>query len=176
MAILIGNILCLIAAIIMTLMGMIKDRVKFIQAQSAMNIVYISAYAFLRGTSGIIVNVVTLIRNIICLKWKMNTPIKLVFIIGQIILGLYFGTNGLIAWFPVVACSIFTWYMDCDDAVKLRCVIIATQMMFMLYDFNVKAYTGFVFDILATITNSISLVRIIKAEKEMARNRIDVSK
>ena len=173
MALIIGNALCLVAAVIMTLMGMIKDRIKFIKAQSVMNMVYISAYAFLRGTSGVIVNVVTLTRNVICLKWKMNTPIKLVFIIGQVILGIIFGTKGLVAWFPVIACSIFTWYMDCEDAIKLRSIIVGTQLMFAFYDWSVKAYTGFVFDILATITNTISLVKFIKADKEMQRNRIN---
>lgn len=164
-ALLIGNILCFIAATIMMLMGMIKDRIKFIEAQSMMNVVYIAGYAFLKGTSGVIVNVVTLTRNIICLKWKMTTPIKLVFIIGQIILGIIFGNSGIIAWFPVIACSIFTWYMDCEDAVKLRCVIVGTQMLFMVYDWTVKAYTGFAFDILATITNTVSLISLVKEHR-----------
>lgn len=166
-ALLIGNILCFIAASIMMLMGMIKDRIKFIEAQSVMNIVYIAGYAFLKGTSGIIVNIVTLTRNIICLKWKMTTPIKLIFILGQVVIGLFMGTHGIIAWLPVISCSAFTWYMDCEDAVKLRCVIVVTQMLFILYDWSVKAYTGFIFDILATITNTISLVTLIKERKEL---------
>ena len=161
----IGNILCFIAATIMTLMGMIKDRIKFIEAQSLMNIVYIAGYAFLRGTSGIIVNIVTLTRNIICLKWKMTMPIKLIFIFGQIALGIIFGNSGIIAWLPVIACSLFTLYMDCEDPVKLRTIIIATQLMFMLYDWSVRAYTGFAFDILATITNTISLVSFVKESR-----------
>ena len=171
-AVLIGNILCFIAATIMMLMGMIKDRIKFIQAQSMMNIVYIAAYSFLRGTSGIIVNIVTLTRNIVCLKWKMTTPIKLAFILVQVALGVFFGTHGLVAWFPVIACSIFTLYMDCEDAVKLRCVIIGTQILFIFYDWSVRAYTGFAFDILATITNTISLIRLIQDSKR-TRAEID---
>lgn len=166
-AIVIGNILCFIAATIMMLMGMIKDRIKFIEAQSVMNIVYIAAYSFLRGTSGIIVNIITLTRNIVCLKWKMTMPIKLVFILIQVALGIFFGTHGLIAWFPVIACSIFTLYMDCEDAVKLRYIIIGTQILFIFYDWSVKAYTGFAFDILATITNTISLIRLIQDRKRI---------
>ena len=161
-ALLIGNILCFIAATIMMLMGMIKDRIKFIEAQSVMNIVYIAGYAFLRGTSGVIVNIVTLTRNIICLKWKMTMPIKWAFIIGQVILGIIFGNSGIIAWLPVIACSLFTLYMDCEDPVKLRFIIVGTQMLFIVYDWSVRAYTGFIFDILATITNSISLISLAK--------------
>ena len=161
----IGNVLCFIAATIMTLMGMIKDRIKFIEAQSLMNIVYIAGYAFLRGTSGVIVNIVTLTRNIICLKWKMTMTIKLIFIFGQIVLGIIFGNSGIIAWLPVIACSIFTLYMDCEDPVKLRTIIIGTQMLFILYDWSVRAYTGFAFDILATITNTISLISFCKGRK-----------
>lgn len=164
-ALLIGNILCFIAATIMMLMGMIKDRIKFIEAQSVMNIVYVAAYAFLRGTSGVIVNIVTLTRNIICLKWKMTTPIKLIFIIGQVILGIIFGNSGIIAWFPVLSCSLFTWYMDCEEPVKLRIVIIVTQLLFLMYDWTVKAYTGFAFDILATITNTISLISLVRERR-----------
>ena len=166
MSLIIGNILCFIAATIMMLMGMIKDRIKFIEAQSLMNVVYIAGYSFLRGTSGIIVNIITLLRNIVCLKWKMTTPIKLGFIIVQVILGIIFDNKGIIAWFPVIACSIFTLYMDCEDAVKLRCVIVGTQILFIFYDWTVRAYTGFAFDILATITNTISLVSLIKERNQ----------
>ncbi len=151
----------------MMLMGMIKDRIRFIQAQSLMNVIFVMGYAFLRGTSGVIVNIVTLTRNIVCLKWKMTMPLKLLFIFVQIVIGLIFGTTGLIAWFPVIACSLFTLYMDCEDAVKLRCIIVGTQMMFMIYDWSVKAYTAFAFDILATITNTISLFALIKERKRV---------
>ena len=161
----IGNILCFVAATIMTLMGLIKDRVKFLEAQSVMNAVYIAAYAFLGGVSGVIVNAITMTRNIVCLKWKMTMPLKLIFISVQVGLAVYFGTHGFVAWFPVIACSIFTWFMDTDDIVLLKYVIIGTQLLFLAYDWYVKGYAAVPFDILATATNTLSLVQLIKAKR-----------
>lgn len=164
---LIGNILCFIGAVIMTLMGLIKDRKRFLAAQGFMNAIYVAGDLFLGGIAGAIANLISLIRNTVCLKLKMTKALKSVFIALQIVLTALTDRSGLLAWLPVMGNCAFTWFMDSENRVLLRTVIIGSQALWAIYDFAIQNYASFPFDIATLITNGISLISMIKADRHM---------
>jgi hypothetical protein len=161
----IGNILCFAGSIIMTLMGFIKHRERFLSAQCVMNAFFIAGNIFLGGITGAIANFVTLIRNVVCLKWNMNKWMKALFIIFQIVLAAFAGSTSIIMWLPIIGACVFTWVMDTDNIVLLKWVIIITQIMWGIYDVVIKNYATVPFDIATTVTNFISLIVILKNKK-----------
>ncbi|MDO4982002.1 MAG: YgjV family protein [Eubacteriales bacterium] len=162
---LIGNALCFIASIIMTLMGLIKKKRRFILAQSGMNAVFIVGNLTLGGISGAIVNLVTLLRNFVCLKFEMTKLWKIIFIALQIGLTAYFGCDSIIMWFPVIGACVFTWFMDTENMLLLKIIVIVSQLLWAVYDFSIRNYATVPFDIASAVTNTISIFGIIKDRK-----------
>ena len=162
---LIGNALCFIASIIMTLMGFIKNKRRFLIAQSGMNAVFIAGNLTLGGISGAIVNLVTLIRNFVCLKFDLTKPLKLLFIALQIGLTVYFGCDSIIMWLPVIGACLFTWFMDAENMILLKLIVIASQLMWAVYDFSIVNYATVPFDLAAAVTNTVSVFAILRDKK-----------
>ena len=162
---LIGNALCFIASIIMTLMGFIKNKRRFLITQSGMNAVFIAGNLTLGGISGAIVNLVTLIRNFVCLKFDLTKPLKLLFIALQIGLTVYFGCDSIIMWLPVIGACLFTWFMDTENMVLLKVIVIASQLMWAVYDFSIVNYATVPFDLAAAVTNTVSVFAILRDKK-----------
>lgn len=163
--ILIGNALCLAASVIMTLLGFIKKKRNFLMAQCVMNGFFIAGNSFLGGISGVLANCMTIIRNVVCMKWNLNLWLKLGFVIAQIGLAWAFGCTGVIAWLPIIGNCVFTWYMDTENMVLLKWIIIGTQLLWAIYDFSILNYTTFVFDVAAVVTNFIGICSIVRERK-----------
>ena len=160
--IVLGNAICFAGSIIMMLMGLIKNKKRFLTVQCFFNAIFALGNYILGGFSGFIANIVTMMRNIFCLKFKMTVWSKLVFIALQIGLTLASGSTGIIMWLPIIAACIFTWFMDSDNMVLLKIIIIASQLMWAVFDFSISNFATLPFDIAAAVTNSISLVSILK--------------
>ena len=161
----IGNILCFAASVIMTLMGFIKDRRRFLSAQCLMNAVFIAGNLTLGGVSGAIANAVTFIRNIVCLRFDISKALKLFFIALQLAASAYFGCSGLIMWLPIIGNCLFTWFIDSENMLLLKGTIIAAQLMWCVYDLSILNYATVPFDIAAAVTNFVSVIGILRQRK-----------
>ena len=164
--ILLGNALSFIASVIMILMGFIKKRDRFLLAQCGMNAFFIAGNLCLGGISGAIANAVTMTRNIVCLKWKLNRGLKLFFIALQIGLVLLSGTDSLIMWLPILGNCVFTWYMDTEDMALLKGIVIGSQFLWGIYDFYIMNYATVPFDAGSCITNAVAMAAILKSRKQ----------
>ena len=162
--IIIGNAICFMGSVIMAAMGLIKDKKKFLIAQSGMNVFFIVGNLFLNGITGAIANACTMARNIVCLKWNLNTPLKILFISLQIVLTIIARPASMLMWLPIFGTCIFTWFLDTENAVLLRILIIVTQMMWLVYDIHIINYATVPFDVAACITNSFALAGIVKKQ------------
>ena len=160
--IIIGNAICFAGSIIMMLMGLIKNKKRFLTVQCFFNAIFALGNYILGGISGFIANIVTMMRNIFCLKFKMSVWSKLVFITLQIGLTLASDSTGVIMWLPIIAACIFTWFMNSENMVLLKIIIITSQLMWAVFDFSISNFATLPFDIAAAVTNSISLVSILK--------------
>ena len=162
---LVGNALCFFASVVMTLIGFIKTKRRFLIAQSSMNAIFIAGNLTLGGISGAIVNLVTLIRNFICLKFDLTKPLKLFFIALQIGLTIYFGCDSVIMWLPIIAACLFTWFMDSENMILLKVIVIVSQLMWAVYDFSIVNYATVPFDFAAAVTNAVSVFSILRDRK-----------
>ena len=150
----------------MTLMGFIKNRKKFLTVQCGMNVVFAIGNYILGGVSGSIANTVTMIRNVFCLKYKMGRWSKLFFIALQVALTAVTGSGSFVMWLPVIGVCIFTWFMDSENMALLKVIVIASQLMWAVFDYSISNFATVPFDLASVATNSVSLIGIIRDGRE----------
>ena len=71
----IGNAICLVGACLMVLTGLIKKKEHVLLTQCAQFGIMGVGNLVLGGVSGLISNLVSILRNVICLKFKFTIPL-----------------------------------------------------------------------------------------------------
>lgn len=160
--ILIGNIVALAGAAVMVASGFIKNRKNVLIAQCGQFAIMGVSNLILGGVTGMISNVVSILRNIICLKREFTIPLKIFFIAIQLILSARVNTMGLIGWFPIIAACIFTWFLDTKSDLFLKFIIIVTMLPWCVYDFVLYNYVSFAFDVFTIISNTIGIIMLLR--------------
>jgi len=158
--IIIGNILALIASIFMVLAGLVKNRKKTIYIQSIQVFLFILSNAFLKGITGVINNIVSFIRNILCYKDVFNFKIKITLISISIILSLLLNNLGLIGLLPLISVATYTFFMDIKDLTKFKLLNIFATTLWFIYDIFILSYTSAIFDFMCIIANIITILKI----------------
>lgn len=161
----IGNIIALIASLLMLYSGYIKKKEKIIFVQTIQIGLSVISNIVLGGISGAIINGISLIRNILCYKDKLNKVWKAILIILSACLTLIFNNLGLIGLLPLVSTVVYIWLMDMKDVIKFKYLIIFTMTMWLIYDIYIMAYTAAIFDFGTIIANIISIKQIINNKK-----------
>ena len=162
---LIGNAVSMIGCLIMVLIGFLKRNNHILMAQCAQCLFMGAGNLILGGVSGFISNVVTIFRNLVFLKLKNTVFLKVFFILLQLLLSWSSLTAGFISWLPLIAAALFTWYMDTKSAVKLKIVILCTQVMWLTYDLYFRNYVASAFDVMTMVSNVIGLYMVCKKNK-----------
>lgn len=163
--IVIGNIIALIASVIMVLSGYVKEKKKILLVQTIQIGLSVVSNLVLGGYSGAIINAVNCVRNIICYKDKLGTKEKILLIVVSSVLTLLFNNLGWIGWLPLLSTVVYIMFMNIKDVTKFKALIIFTILEWLVYDFYIKAYTAAVFDFLTIVTSTIAIIQIIKKEK-----------
>ena len=83
---LIGNAISMIGCLIMVLIGFLKKKNHILIAQCVQCLFMGVGNLVLGGVSGFIANVVSILRNLVFAKLNVTTPLKLFFIILQVVL------------------------------------------------------------------------------------------
>lgn len=157
MNILIGNIIALVASLIMVYTGILKNKKKIIYLQTVQIGLSVISNIVLGGISGAIINGISCIRNVLCYKDMLTTMFKILIVIISITLTLLFNNLGIIGLLPLISIVVYTLFMDTKKVITLKLLIIFTMIMWLLYDFYIKSYTSSLFDLLTIITNVIAL-------------------
>ena len=160
MAIIIGNVIALIASLLMVYSGIIKVKKKILYVQSVQIGLSIVSNLVLNGISGAIINAINFVRNILCYNNKLRIIEKIILSIISIVLVVYFNNLGIIGLLPLIGTVIYLWFMTVKDVVNFKILIIFTMMLWGIYDFVIKSYTACFFDILTIFTNIISIAKI----------------
>lgn len=158
-----GNTIALIGAVIMVAVGFIKTKRNILLAQSAQFAIMGIGNLILGGVTGFLANMVSIVRNIVCLRTQLTVPLKLLFIGIQLLLGLPFLHNGVIGLLPILAACIFTWFLDTKSEVLLKSIIILMQIMWCVYDFTIHNYVSLAMDLFTILSNAAG-IRMIKKE------------
>lgn len=169
MQIIIGNIVALIASIIMVYSGYLKQKKKILYAQTIQIGLSVLSNIILGGITGAIINAISCIRNILCYKEKLNNVAKIVLIILATILSLYFNNLGFIGLLPLISTITYILLMNIKDVIKFKYLIIFTMVLWFFYDLYIKSYTSACFDFMNIVANFVSIIQINK-NKETIKN------
>ena len=161
---LIGNAISMIGCLIMVAIGFLKKKSHILIAQSVQCCFMGFGNLILGGVSGFICNIVTILRNLVFVKYPVTTKLKITFIGLQLLLSLGSMSLNVITWLPLLSASLFTWFLDTASAAKLKIVILCTQVMWLVYDLYYRNYVASAFDIMTMCSNLIGLFMVIKSK------------
>ena len=158
--IIIGNIIALIASILMVYSGMLKQKKKILHFQAVQRGLSVISNIVWGGITGAIINALSLIRNILCYKDKLGLKEKIVITILATILTLKFNNLGYIGLLPLISTVSYVWLMNIKDVKKFKWLIVFTMLMWFIYDVVIKSYTSAIFDFMNIVANIVTLFQI----------------
>ena len=158
----IGNAISFVGCLIMVLIGFLKKKKHILVAQSVQCAFMGTGHLVLGGTSGFICNAVTILRNIVFVKYNPTMMLKIGFIVLQFLLSISSLSAGWIAWLPIIAAAIFTWNLDTTSAARLKVVILITQVLWLTYDMYYRNYVASAFDVMTMVSNIIGFFMVKK--------------
>ena len=162
MKLIIGNIVALIASLIMVYSGYLKQKKKILYVQTIQIGLSVLSNIILGGITGAIINAVSCIRNILCYKEKLSNITKIILIIIAITLSLSFNNLGLIGLLPLISTIIYISLMNTKDIIKFKYLIILTTILWLAYDLYIKSYIFACFDFMNIVVNIISIIQLLK--------------
>lgn len=160
--IIIGNIIALIASLLMVYSGVIKQKKKILYVQIIQIGMLTISNIVLGGFVGAVVNAFNCLRNILYYNNKLSFLWKMIISIVSIVLSIKFNNLGVIGFLPLIAGLSYLWLMNIKDVVKFKVLIIFTLTLWGLYDFVIKSYSSMIFDLLTIITTSYSIYKLRK--------------
>lgn len=161
--ILLGNIVAFAGAILMVLVGLMKKKRDMLLLQNVQFLVMGIGNLILGGITGGIADFISIARNFICLKWKYTIGWKIFFVAVQAALTAVCNQDGIIGWLPVIAAIAFTWALDSENEVLLKSIIIAAQLMWLIYDLHFLNFVSAAFDVLTCISNFVGIILVIRS-------------
>ena len=162
MQIIIGNIIALMASIIMVYSGYLKQKKKILYVQTIQIGLSVFSNIVLGGITGAIINAISCVRNILCYKEKLNNISKIILIVLATILSLYFNNLGNIGLLPLISTITYILLMNIKNVIKFKYLIIFTMILWFFYDLYIKSYTSACFDAMCIITNMGSIIQMNK--------------
>ena len=162
MFLIIGNIIAMIASILMVYSGILKEKKKILYVQTIQIGLSVISNIVLGGITGAIINAISLIRNIIYYKDKLGLKEKISITILSVALSLIFNNLGIIGLLPVISNITYIWLMNLKDVRKFKLLVAFTMLMWFIYDIVIKSYTSAIFDFMNLIANLITMFQIKK--------------
>ena len=162
--IVLGNGVFFLGAVILVSLGLIRTKRNILIAQIAQEAFMGTGMLILGGISGFIVDMVAIVRNVVCIRWKYTLKWKLIFIASQVGLYAALGAEGLYGWLPVMAMCLFTWYLDTENVILLKVLIAVMQLMWLVYDISIVNYVGMVVDVVSAVTNVVGIFLVKKKD------------
>ena len=159
---LIGNSISMVGCLIMVGIGFLKKKSHILIAQCVQCIFMGVGNLTLGGVSGFVCNIVTILRNLVFLKFQNTTFLKMFFILLQLILSWSSFSAGFISWLPLIAAALFTWCMDTRSEARLKIIILCTQVLWLTYDLYYRNYVASAFDVMTMVSNLIGLYMVTR--------------
>lgn len=158
-AVLIGNVISFFACSLTTVSGFLKSKKVALLLQSLQMTLSGFVCIILGSPSGAIINFISIFRNILCSKDKLNDTAKGMIIVTSTVFSLMFNTRGIIGLIPIAATILYTLFLDKFEGVKFKWLMIATWGLWTVHDFAIQSYVSSVFNVLTMVTAFIAIVR-----------------
>ena len=160
MFLIIGNVIALIASLIMVYSGMLKQKKKILYFQTVQIGMSVVSNIILGGITGAIINALSMIRNILCYKDKLGLKEKIVITILAVILTFKFNNLGYIGLLPLISTISYIWLMNIKNIKKFKLLIAFTMLMWFIYDLIIRSYTSAIFDFMSIIANIVTIFEV----------------
>ena len=160
-----ANIVSFVGCILMVSIGFIKNREKILIVQCIQLLIMGISNLILGGITAFVANMLSVVRNVYSLRCSFTLPVKLLFITAQIIIAVPFNELGLLGWLPIIAAVSFTMFLDVEDEIMLKLVIIFGSVMWLIFDLSLRNYTAFTFDIFTILSTCIGIWRLVRDRK-----------
>jgi hypothetical protein len=166
MNIIIANIIDLVAAVVQVGSGAIKKKSKILIVQTIQLLMQAVSMLLLGGVTGAVSNVLSCFRNFLCYKDKLNLAWKIILIVASIGFTIALNDQGFLGIIPAAVCTVYIIFMDIKDPVKFKLLVTLSFVPWAVYHFILKSYTGAIFDVATVITNTVTLFKMVKDNKE----------
>ena len=163
--IIIGNIIALIASLVMVYSGILKQKKKILYAQTIQIGLFILSNLLLGGITGAIINIFSCVRNILCYRDKLDLKAKVILILLSVTISIMFNNLGFIGLLPVISTVTYIILMNTKDIIKFKWLNVFTMFTWLIYDLVIKSYTSAIFDFMGIIANVISIIQISRKNK-----------
>lgn len=158
--IIIGNIIALLASLLMVYSGLLRKKEKFIYIQTIQILLFVISNLVLGGITGAITNAFACIRNILFYKNKLKNKEKIILVLITLVFSLFFNNLGLWGLLPLISTVAYTLLIDLKDVVKFKILVILTVILWFIYDIYIKSYTSAIFDFMTIVTNTIAIYKL----------------
>ena len=165
MQIVIGNIIALIASILMVYSGYIKQKKKILYTQTIQLCFSSLSNIILGGITGGIIDLLGCVRNILCYKGKLNKVSKIILIILSTSLTLIFNNMGVLGLLPLISTITYILLMTINDVIKFKYLLIFTAFLWLVYSMCIQSYVGAAFNVMNIAANVSSIIQIKKHNK-----------
>ena len=165
MNIVIGNIIALIASLIMVYIGILKKKENIILLQTWQIILLILSHIVLGGITGAITNMFSCVRNILCYKNMLKVKEKIIIILLVSILSVYFNNVGFIGLLPLLSTIPYTIFIDMNGVIKFKILHIYTMIIWIIYHLYIKSYTAAIFEMWTIITSVIAIYQLYNEKR-----------
>ena len=164
--IIIGNIIALVASLVMVYSGILRQKKKILYAQTIQIVLFVLSNFLLGGITGAIINIFSCIRNVLCYKDRLNLKAKIILITLSVIISIMFNNLGVAGLLPVISTVTYILLMNTRDIIKFKCLNIFTMFTWLIYDLVIKSYTSAIFDFMGILANVISIMQISLKHKK----------
>jgi hypothetical protein len=153
----------------MSVAGLPKSKKTSLVLQSIQILIAAIANLVLGSYPGFVINMLSVVRNILSQKEKLTTIPKIVLIVLTIVISLCYNDIGVFVIFPLLSFIMFTFFINTKDDKRFKYMVIISNVFWGIHDFYVKAYVAVFFDVISSITNIIGIYRIQKTIKSYER-------
>lgn len=168
----IGNIIMLIACIIMTIAGLPKKKSTCLVLQNTQIFLASIGNLFFQSYPGCIINLLSVIRNILSQKEKLTVPIKIILSILVVVISLCFNNIGVLVIFPLTSFISYIFLMNTKNDIVFKLVVISSSVLWLIYDLSLMMYINAFFEVATIITNCIGIYRIKKTYEQKNSSKI----
>lgn len=159
----IGNLFSLLSATCIAVSVIKKSKNDLIWWQIIDVIFCILSNIALYTYSALTTNSISLIRNILAYKNKLNKNITWILLILCVIAGLCANNRGIIGLFPIIASASYTIFMyTTKNEQQMRWALVSNLLLWFVHDAYVQAYPSALTDMALSVW---TLIQIFKYRK-----------
>lgn len=156
-----GNICSLLAMGTDALSSGQKTAKRVLWIQNLSQLIYFIGTVALKGYSGAVQNVVSILRNLAAIKGIKSKAIEYLFIVSGVVLGLVFNHIGWTGLLPVLAnlqysLAVFR-FKDNEQALKASFLICV--LLFSVFNWTIMNYVGMCSNLIVAVATTVFLLK-----------------